>query len=100
MRVPGAGGGRGVASHQGDLAEAADPRGEGLAEQVEQPEVHQVRAVGIGGVLADRQVGLVAEQLVQRVVALAVGRHDLLRPVRRPLVGAGFQSRYCRTSFR
>jgi hypothetical protein len=43
--------------------------------------------VGVGGVLADRQVGLVAEQLVQRVVALAVGRHDLLRPVRRPLVG-------------
>jgi hypothetical protein len=42
------------------------------------PKNHQGRAVGVGGVLADRQVGLVAEQLVQRVVALAVGRHDLL----------------------
>jgi len=61
VRVHRVGGGRGVAPHQGDLAEIADPRGEGFADQVEQPEVHQGRAVGVGGVLADRQVGLVAE---------------------------------------
>jgi hypothetical protein len=54
---------------QGDLAEIPDAWGELPVHQVEQRKVRQRRASGVGGVLEQRQVGLVAEQAVEHVVA-------------------------------
>ncbi len=63
------------------------------ADQVEQPEVHQGRTVGVGGVLADRQVCLVPEQLIEGAMAFAGGRHDLLRRAETSLHGqAGYRA--------
>jgi hypothetical protein len=49
---------------QGDLAQVADAGGQLKVYQVEQREVRQRRAVGVGGVLGDEQVGLVAQDAV------------------------------------
>jgi hypothetical protein len=54
---------------QGDLAQVADAGRELLADQVEEAEVDQGHAVRISRVLADRQVGGVAQDLVQHVRA-------------------------------
>jgi hypothetical protein len=56
------------------------------AEEVEQREVRQRRAVGVGGVLGDEQIGLVAQDAVEHVVAFGGGGHDHLRVERRVLV--------------
>ncbi len=71
---------------QGDLAEVADARGQLQPDQVEQGEVDQGHAVGIGRVLGDRHVGGIAEDLVQHIVRLTVGGDDHLRAERRVLV--------------
>jgi PaaX-like protein C-terminal domain len=63
------------------------------ADQVEQGEVGQRSAVGVGGVLGDRQVDLVTQDAAQHVVAFRRGGHDYLCVVGRVLVrgvGVGF----------
>jgi len=72
---------------EGDLAQVPDPGRELQAEQVEQAEVDQGDPVGVGGVFGDRDVGGVAEDFVEHVVRLALGRDDDLRSVGGVLVG-------------
>ncbi len=55
-------------------------------EEIEQGEDQLGVAGGVGGVLGDRQVGLVVENLVEHVGGVADGRHDHLAAVLRVLV--------------
>src|ERR1019366_1721193 len=87
MRVEFPGLGGSAVPHHGDLSQVPDPRRQDLSDQVEQGEVDQRDAVGVGGVLVNRQVGGVAEEVVQHVVGLAGGRHDHLGAERGVLIG-------------
>ncbi|HYA53315.1 MAG TPA: hypothetical protein VEG33_19375, partial [Streptosporangiaceae bacterium] len=78
---------RGVIPHQSDLRQVPHPRGQRLPHQIEHPEVDQRGAMGIGRVLGDRQIGGVAQELIQREVGLPRRRHDDLGAVGGPLVG-------------
>jgi len=55
---------------EGDLAQVTDAGRELLADKIEQSKVGESGAVGVGGVLHDRQIGVVAEHAVEHVVAL------------------------------
>jgi hypothetical protein len=63
---------------EGDLAQVPDARGQLEAHQVEQREVRERRAVGVGGVLGDNQVGLVAQDGQQQhcLAPVPVGGHQ------------------------
>jgi hypothetical protein len=65
-----------VEAGEGDPAQVADAWRQLQPDQVEQGEVDQGGAVGVGGVFCDGQVGLVAEDLVEHVWELPLGRAD------------------------
>ena len=71
---------------EGDLAQVTDAGRELLADKIEQSKVGEGGAVGVGGVLHDRQIGVVAEHPVEHVVALRGGGHDHLGVERRMLI--------------
>ena len=54
------------------LGELGDPRGEPAADEVEHRERRQGLAVAVGGVLEQRQLGRVAEDLIERERGVAL----------------------------
>ena len=65
---------------QGDAAQVPDPRDSCIPSRSNRPKFTRVTPC-VGGVFGDRQIGGIAQDLVEHVVGFAFGRHDHLRAV-------------------